>query len=100
MVIKRFIAFSAGSKPTGEINSFALHVLKRQNYIIDSLRSKSWNEFSSSADAQDLDFVFTLCDTAKNEACPVWLGQPMTAHWGMPDPAAVEGSHTEKIGCI
>ena len=93
---KRFKAYSAGSMPAGNINPLAFHVLKRQNYIINSLRSKSWNEFSR-ADAPELDFVFTLCDSAKNEVCPVWPGQPMTAHWGMPDPAAVEGSHTEKM---
>ena len=93
---KRFKAYSAGSTPAGEINPFALHVLKRQNYIIDSLRSKSWDEFSTE-DAPELDFVFTLCDSAKSEVCLVWPGQPMTAHWGMPDPAAVEGSQTEKM---
>ena len=93
---KRFKAYSAGSTPAGEINPFALHVLKRQNYIIDSLRSKSWDEISTE-DAPELDFVFTLCDSAKSEVCPAWPGQPMTAHWGMPDPAAVEGSQTEKM---
>ena len=91
----RFRAFSAGSQPKGEIHPFALNLLRRQNYPVDVLRSKSWDEFSR-PDAPPLDFVFTLCDSAANEACPVWPGQPMTAHWGLPDPAAAEGSDTER----
>ena len=93
---KRFNAYSAGSMPNGEVHPMALQVLKRQNYIVDSLRSKSWDEFSGE-DAPELNFVFTLCDNAKNEVCPVWPGQPMTAHWGLPDPAAFNGSETEQM---
>ncbi len=96
---KRFKAYSAVSMPKGEIHTMALHVLRRQNFITDSLRSKSWDEFSGE-DAPELDFVFTLCDSAKNEVCPVWPGQPMTAHWGMPDPAVVEGSHAEQMAAF
>ncbi|MEM8844290.1 MAG: arsenate reductase ArsC [Pseudomonadota bacterium] len=91
---KRFHAFSAGSNPKGNVHPMALHVLKRQNYIVDDLRSKNWNEFAQ-ADSPDLDFVFTLCDSAAGETCPVWPGQPMTAHWGFPDPAAVKGNDAE-----
>ena len=91
----RFRAFSAGSQPKGEIHPFALHLLARQNYPIGELRSKDWAEFSGE-DAPELDFVFTLCDSAAAETCPVWPGQPMTAHWGLPDPAAATGSETER----
>ncbi len=93
---KRFNAYSAGSMPKGEVHPMALQVLKRQNYIVDSLRSKSWDEYSGE-DSPELNFVFTLCDNAKNEVCPVWPGQPMTAHWGLPDPAAFKGSETEQM---
>ena len=93
---KRFNAYSAGSMPKGEVHPMALQVLKRQNYMIDSLRSKSWDEFTGEG-APELNFVFTLCDNAKNEVCPVWPGQPMTAHWGLPDPAALKGSETEQM---
>ncbi len=93
---KRFNAYSAGSMPKGEVHPMALQVLKRQNYIVDLLRSKSWDEFSGD-DSPELNFVFTLCDNAKNEVCPVWPGQPMTAHWGLPDPAALNGSDTEQM---
>ncbi len=92
---ERFRAFSAGSQPKGEIHPLALHLLKRQNYPVDELRSKNWDEFSG-ADAPELDFVFTLCDSAAAESCSTWPGQPMTAHWGLPDPAAAEGSETER----
>lgn len=91
----RFKAFSAGSQPKGEIHPFALHLLRRQNYPVEPLRSKNWDEFSA-ADAPELDFVFTLCDSAAAESCPAWPGQPMTAHWGLPDPAAAAGSETEQ----
>ncbi len=93
---KRFNAYSAGSMPKGEVHPMALQVLQRQNYMIDSLRSKSWDEFTGEG-APELNFVFTLCDNAKNEVCPVWPGQPMTAHWGLPDPAALKGSETEQM---
>ena len=86
-----FRAFSAGSHPRGEVNAWALKTLADHRYPTDGFRSKSWEEFAT-ADAPHLDFVFTVCDQAAGEVCPVWPGQPMTAHWGMPDPAAVEGS--------
>ena len=91
----RFQAFSAGSQPKGEVHPFALQLLQRQNYPIDVLRSKDWAEFSA-PDAPELDFVFTLCDSAAAEECPVWPGQPMTAHWGLPDPAAADGTEAER----
>lgn len=91
----RFRAFSAGSQPKGEIHPMALHLLKRQNFPVAELRSKSWDEFSNT-DAPPLHFVFTLCDSAAAESCPAWPGQPMTAHWGLADPAAVQGSETER----
>jgi protein-tyrosine-phosphatase len=91
----RFKAFSAGSFPKGEVHPFALELLRRQNYATEPLRSKSWNEFAGSG-VEPLDFVFTVCDDAAGEVCPLWPGQPMTAHWGMPDPAAAQGSETER----
>jgi arsenate reductase len=91
----RFRAFSAGSQPAGVVNPFALKVLERLSYPADGCRSKSWDEFAQ-ADAPPLDFVFTVCDNAAGEVCPVWPGQPMTAHWGIEDPAAVEGSDIQK----
>ena len=91
----RFKAFSAGSHPKGEIHPYAVQLLKSLNHDMSSARSKDWNDFAASG-APKLDFAFTLCDDAANEACPVWPGQPMTAHWGLPDPAAVEGTDAEK----
>jgi arsenate reductase len=86
-----FTAYSAGSHPTGAVRPEALKQLAAAHLPSSGLRSKSWNKFAN-PDAPKLDFVFTVCDNAANEVCPVWPGQPMTAHWGIPDPAAVEGS--------
>ncbi len=91
----RFNAYSAGSHPKGKIHPFALKVLEAYGYPIDGFRSKSWDEFAVPGEPK-LDFVFTVCDTAAGEACPVWPGQPMTAHWGIEDPAAVVGTDVEK----
>ena len=91
----RFKAFSAGSHPKGEVHPFALALLKKMNHPTAGLRSKSWDEFAEPG-APALDFVFTVCDNAANEVCPIWPGQPMTAHWGVPDPAAAEGSDAER----
>lgn len=91
----RFVAYSAGSHPSGTVNPFALTTLQALHIPTDGFRSKSWGEFAQSG-APTLDFEFTVCDNAAGEMCPVWPGQPMTAHWGVPDPAAVEGSNEEK----
>ena len=91
----RFIAFSAGSHPTGVVHPLALKTLAAQHIPTDGFRSKGWNEFAGPG-APGLHFVFTVCDQAAGEVCPVWPGQPMTAHWGVPDPAAVEGSDAQK----
>ena len=91
----RFRAFSAGSHPKGAVNRSAIELLQRQGFDVSRLRSKSWDEFAAPG-APHLDFVFTVCDSAAGEACPVWPGQPMTAHWGIEDPAAVEGSDEQK----
>ncbi|MBI5323634.1 arsenate reductase ArsC [Bradyrhizobium sp.] len=91
----RFQSFSAGSQPKGTVNPFAIKVLREMDYPVDDLRSKSWQEFAQPG-APAMDFVFTVCDNAAGEACPVWPGQPMTAHWGIEDPAAVEGTDLEK----
>lgn len=90
----KFRAFSAGSQPKGEIHPYTLDLLRKLNFDVSGLRSKSWAEFSG-ANAPRLDFVFTVCDSAAAETCPVWPGQPMTAHWGVPDPAAATGSEAE-----
>lgn len=92
----RFRGYSAGSHPRGEVNAYAIELLKRSRISTDGLRSKSWDEFAR-PDSPKLDFVFTVCDQAAGEQCPYWPGQPMTAHWGMPDPAAVEGTHEQKL---
>ena len=91
----RFRAFSAGSHPAGHVNPLAIELLERNRMPIEGLRSKSWDEFAQPG-APKLDFVFTVCDNAAGEVCPVWPGQPMTAHWGIPDPAAVEGTDDDK----
>jgi arsenate reductase len=91
----RFRSFSAGSHPKGKVNQFALKVLAAMDYPTDGFRSKAWDEFAVPG-APVMDFVFTVCDSAAGETCPVWPGQPMMAHWGIEDPAAVEGSDIEK----
>ena len=91
----RFRAYSAGSQPKGMVNPFAVKVLGNYDYPTDGYRSKSWDEFSG-PEAPVMDFVVTVCDSAAGETCPFWPGQPMTAHWGIPDPAAVEGTDIEK----
>jgi arsenate reductase len=95
----RFRAFSAGSQPKGSVNPFALRVLEGRNYPTAGLRSKSWEEFARPG-APIMDFVFTVCDNAASETCPVWPGQPMTAHWGIEDPAAVEGTDVQKLAAF
>ena len=91
----RFRAFSAGSQPKGVVNPFALEELRRTGLPADGFRSKSWDEFAKPG-APEMDFIFTVCDNAANEVCPVWIGHPMTAHWGIEDPAAVEGTDEAK----
>ena len=91
----RFTAFSGGSHPQGRVHPLALELIRKSRLPTEGLRSKDWAEFSQPG-APRMDFVFTVCDHAAAEACPVWLGQPMTAHWGIPDPAAVEGNDESK----
>ena len=91
----RFRAFSAGSHPAGAVNPYVLDLLESFNYDTSTLRSKSWDEFAR-PDAPPLDFVFTVCDRARGEACPLWPGQPMTAHWGVDDPVGFVGSEADK----
>ena len=92
----RFRAFSAGSHPKGQVHPLALEMLQRMHLPTAGFRSKSWDEFAT-PDAPPLDFVFTVCDNAAQEVCPIWPGQPMTAHWGISDPAAVEGTDEAKL---
>jgi len=87
--------YSAGSHPKGQVHPYAVDLLRKLNFDLAGLRSKSWTEFAK-PDAPKIDFVFTVCDDAAKESCPIWPGQPMTAHWGIPDPAAVEGTEVEK----
>ncbi len=89
----RFAAFSAGSQPKGDVHSYVIDILKLRDYPIALLRSKNWDEFATLG-APQMDFVFTVCDNARDEVCPVWPGQPMTAHWGISDPTMVEGTET------
>lgn len=90
----RFMAFSAGSHPKGAVHRYALDLLRKSNHDISTLRSKSWAEFAKPG-SPELDFVFTVCDNAAGESCPLWPGQPITAHWGIPDPAVTAGSEAE-----
>lgn len=91
----RFNAYSAGSMPTGTVHPFAVDLLERMNHPTGELRSKSWDEFARPG-APEMDFVFTVCDSAASEVCPIWPGQPMSAHWGVADPAAAEGSDAQR----
>ncbi len=91
----KFKGFSAGSAPKGLVHPYALDLLQNQNYEISALRSKSWEEFAQ-PDSPVMDFVFTVCDDAANEVCPVWPGQPISAHWGVPDPSRAQGGEAEK----
>jgi protein-tyrosine-phosphatase len=91
----RFKGYSAGSFPTGRVNPFSLEILKTAGFSIEGFRSKSWDEFAA-AGAPQMDFIFTVCDNAAGEVCPVWPGKPVTAHWGVSDPAAVEGADEAK----
>lgn len=95
----RFVGLSAGSHPKGAVHPVALKLLQNLGMPTEGLRSKSWDEFAAPG-APPLDFVFTVCDNAAGEACPYWPGQPMTAHWGVPDPAAVEGTEIEQINAF
>ncbi len=91
----RFVGYSAGSRPAGQVNPFALELLRKNGLSTEGLRSKSWEEFAAPG-APEMDFIFTVCDNAAGEACPVWPGKPATAHWGIEDPAAVQGSDEQR----
>ncbi len=91
----KFKAYSAGSKPAGRVNPGAIELLQERGFGIDGLRSKSWDEFAASG-APEIDFIFTVCDNAAGETCPIWPGKPATAHWGIPDPAHVEGDDARR----
>lgn len=91
----KFKAYSAGSKPAGKVNPGAIELLQQQGHSIEGLRSKSWDEFATPG-APEIDFIFTVCDNAAGEACPIWPGKPATAHWGIPDPAHVEGDEARR----
>lgn len=91
----KFKAYSAGSKPAGKVNPGAIELLQQQGHSIEGLRSKSWNEFAAPG-APEIDFIFTVCDNAAGETCPIWPGKPATAHWGIPDPAHVEGDEAKR----
>jgi arsenate reductase len=95
----KFVGFSAGSHPKGSVNPYALALLERMGLSTEGLRSKAWDEFAQPG-APRIDFVFTVCDDAASEVCPIWPCQPMTAHWGQPDPAAVEGSDLDKTNAF
>ena len=97
--VGRFRAFSAGSFPKGAVHPLALRLLAEQRLPTKGLRSKSWEEFTA-PDAPKMDFVFTVCDQAASEPCPVWPGHPVTAHWGVPDPAAVQGSEVQRMALL
>jgi arsenate reductase len=91
----RFQGFSAGSQPAGQVHPYALELLQRNHYPLENLRSKNWDEFAT-PDAPRMDFVLTVCDNAKAELCPVWPGQPLSAHWGVADPVAVTGDEASR----
>ncbi len=93
----KFVAYSAGSQPKGAVHPQAIALLQRLGFPTEGLRSKSWDAFAA---APPLDFVLTVCDNAANEVCPIWPGQPMTAHWGVPDPAAVQGNEAEIVAAF
>jgi arsenate reductase len=95
----KFRAFSAGSQPAGYVHPLALQMLRNAHYDVHDLRSKPWDEFAA-PDAPKLDFVFTVCDDAAKEVCPIWPGQPMTAHWGLPDPAKAKGTEAERAAAF
>jgi arsenate reductase len=95
----KFRAFSAGSFPKGQVHPIAVDLLKRMNLPVENFRSKSWDEFAAPG-APPIDFIFTVCDNAAGEVCPIWPGKPMTAHWGIADPAAVEGTDIEKAAAF
>ena len=95
----RFVGYSAGSFPKPDVNPLTLELLRHLELPVDGLRSKSWDEFAR-PDAPSLDFVFTVCDNAAGEVCPIWPGHPVTAHWGVEDPAAVEGAHDVKLAAF